>query len=487
MKLAIMKFGFTIIIFICWSTPIQSTSIQNIKSFIVSDAVNFPNLTDKLSLLSCENEVNSLDFNAAISNINKDFISSPIITCLNLEKNHIENIERGAFNKLPNLTHLFLSNNRFDRVSKLLNFGGHYNLQILIVNNAVRYDQSEVQIFGEYPNLEMLSLRQNFIYDLHFSPETPFSEALSAYTTVSTITQKIPFPKLEILDLSENNLQETNFLKLLPNSLYFLDLHNNKLESFEWNIADKLLALNLDNNNFDYISNWFKPNLSMAGLKDLLYLSVSTNRIKSIEPNAFQDNNKLVYLNLAVNDIIYLHPETFANLQYLKTLDLSQNKLENVPQISNEIGVSILYINYNNITKLMSNDFMQMPKLTTLVLGGNKINEIDVEVFANLSVLMKLDLSRNMLSFLPEGWAESLVSLEYLDLSDNQFTLLESLSLTNTLSLIKIYLPMNPLAHLNVKYFESLPQNLTIDLINKSSFAKWTPTPVPVRDYYYGY
>jgi len=105
-----------------------------------------------------------------------------------------------------------------------------------------------------------------------------------------------------------------------------------------------------------------------------------------------------------------------------------------------------------------------MPKLTKLLIGRNQIDEIDVDAFVYLSALEELDLSKNKLNFLPEGWTEFLVSLKYLDLSDNKFTSLESLSLTNTLPLIKMYLMNNPLEYLNVGYFDNLPQNLTISI-----------------------
>ncbi|XP_011706234.1 PREDICTED: leucine-rich repeat-containing G-protein coupled receptor 5-like, partial [Wasmannia auropunctata] len=160
------------------------------------------------------------------------------------------------------------------------------------------------------------------------------------------------------------------------------------------------------------------------------------------------------------------HPKTLANLQYLKTLDLSNNRLEEFPQISNKIEVNVLYINHNNVKKIISYNFVQMPKLTKLLMGKNQIDEIHVDAFASLSILEELNLSTNMLSSLPEGWAESLVSLKYLDLSNNKFISLESLSLTSALPIMEIYLMMNPLEYLNVRYFEDLPQNLTIHLIN---------------------
>jgi len=425
----------------------------------------------------CKDNV-SLNFsNAVISDIKQDFISSPIITCLNLMGNNIQNIGRGAFNKLPNLTQLFLSNNKFHYTNQFLNFRGRDKLQVLIMDSATNVYLHDcknmnyhkvLNIFDEYPNLEMLSLRKNCFDDLRFVKKTPFSDSVYtlAYTTALTLTQRIPFPKLKILDLSGNSIKGTNFVELLPNSLHFLDLHDNYLDSLNLNKnINKLFALNLDNNRFYNIINSYNGSgLSVINLKDLHYLSISTNNINIIDSGAFQDNNKLLYLNLSHNQINYVYPKTFANLKNLKTLDLSNNKLLNVPEISNEIKISTLYINRNNIKRIISHTFTEMPKLTKLLIGGNQIDEIDVDAFVYLSALEELDLSENKLNFLPEGWTEFLVSLKYLDLSDNKFTSLESLSLTNTLPLIEMYLRNNLLEYLNVGYFENLPQNLTISM-----------------------
>ncbi|XP_011684622.1 PREDICTED: leucine-rich repeat-containing protein let-4-like [Wasmannia auropunctata] len=474
MRLIIMslKFVFTIIFFSQLSTGWSTHRANKIY-----DGTEFPSyMDDSLQLLRhlCEDDMIFLNFsNAVISNINRDFISSPLITCLALADSHIEKIERDAFNKLPNLTQLFLSNNR---LYDLFNFGGHNKLNVLVMNSAViGYNYAEVKIYDEYPNLEILSLRKNNIRNLEILSlrkddvhNLEFKFSFPAYPRTTVITQKILFPKLKALDLSENKMEISNFVELLPNSLYFLDLHDNLLYFLNLsNRTNKLFALNLDNNRFNSIKNWDRDySLSVVGLKDLQYLSVSTNKINIIDSDAFVDNDKLLYINLSTNHIKNLHSKTFANLQYLKTLDLSFNQLEDVPQMSNEIEINTLYINYNNITELISHTFVQMPKLTKLLLAGNRINKINVNAFAHLSVLEKLDLSKNMLSSLPNGWAESLVSLKYLDLSDNKFTSLEFLSLTKALPVIEIYLTMNPLEHLNVKYFENLPLNLTINLIN---------------------
>jgi len=417
----------------------------------------------------CTDDV-SLNFsNAVISTIEQDFISSPIISCLNFTGNNVQNIGKGAFNKLPNLTHLFLSNNKF-RPAELFNFGSHDKLQVLIMDNAtdMQYgcnrNSEIVYIPGEYPNLEILSLRKNCFDNLgtFTLKKTPLSEFYFPTITSTTVpTINSPFPKLNSLDLSENGMTQSSFVELLPDNLTSLDLHDNFFSFLNLNgNNNKLIQLNLNNNQFSYI---------LIGLTDLQYLLLSGNEINIIDANAFKDNNKLLYLDLSHNYIKYLYPTTFANLKSLKTLDLSINQLIDVPQISSEIEINTLYINNNNITKIMSHAFVQMTKLMKLSLRGNQIDEIDVKAFADVPALQEIDLSRNMLSFLPQGWTEFLVSLKYLNLNNNKFTLLESLSLTNKLPLIEVYLMNNTLEYLNVGYFKNLPQNLTISI--KSNFT----------------
>ncbi|XP_029162667.1 LOW QUALITY PROTEIN: leucine-rich repeats and immunoglobulin-like domains protein 2 [Nylanderia fulva] len=462
---------FTIIIFVYCSTLSRANDLQI--------SLDFPNYTNEFGHHQCEDDI-ALNFsNTVITSIGQNFISNPLITCLNLTNIGIQSIQYGAFNKLPNLTQLFLSNNNIN-LEKLFDFGSHENLKVLILNSANTernyYDHYSIH-FQKYPNLEILSLRRNGINDLQ------------------TSIKEISFPKLKILDLSSNKIQGINFLELLPNSLYILDLHHNSLASLAFDKKKlNLLALNLDNNNLRYVKKYIDSHnrhnygygrknndqyishnnprnfgLAMAGLEKLHYLSISGNNIDFVESDAFEDINKLVYLNLSVNNINYLHPETFEKLQCLKSLDLSRNKLEDIPRISSETVISILSLNSNNVKSLIANAFAEMPKLTKLLLRGNQIVEINVKAFAELSLLEVLDLSKNKLSFLPKGWSDSFMSLKYLHLNDNQFTSLESVSLASALlSLIEVNLAINPLEYLDVSYFKNLPQNLTVNLVQKS-------------------
>ncbi|XP_067213712.1 leucine-rich repeat-containing protein 15-like [Linepithema humile] len=446
----IIRFAFTIGVFVSWT--LHSVANDDI----------FPKIPDYDDL--CKDGVISLNFsNTKISEIGSDFVSSPLIVCLNFTNNHVERIAPNAFRKLSSLTNLFLSNNELGNPDQLFSFGGHKKLKVLILNNATHSTYSiPTMISGEYPNLEILIARNNSLFDLK-------KKLLFQFYFVPAFSDN-PFPKLKILDLSENKLKYTTFVNFLPNSLQYLNLRNNNIPSLQLKEkGENLLALNIDNNVLYDVGYSY---LTLKRLKNLSYLSLSGNIIKTVTSDAFRDTNKLSYLNLSANNIDSLYPDTFANLQFLNTLDLSNNNLKNIPQISNVINITVLYLSCNEIERIFSHAFIQTPKLTKLLLGGNQINQIDAEAFTYLSVLEELDLSGNKLSSLPKNWTESIVSLKYLDLSNNTFISLESLSLTSTLPLIELYIAMNSLGRLNIRYFENLPQTLTVNLEQKSNFSQ---------------
>lgn len=443
-----MKFAFTIVILACWSK--LSIAIDDVApESLDSVAPGFINYVDELKQVYCYGNLINVNFsNAVITKIGKDFISSNLLTCLDLSNNTIETIADGAFSKAPALEKLILSNNNFATSNDLFTFGSHKSLQFLNISNAVKAkNRFVITIPGSYPNLETLLAYNNGFDDIRALGQTPF-------------------PKLKILDLSSNNMGQTEFVNLLPESLEFLYLRNNWFTSLtSFRKASSIIFLTLDNNQFEYLGYPYSPlGLSLNNLYNLTNLSVAGNRIHSIGSEAFRDCSNLTYLNLSTNAISSLYPETFANLKYLKTLDLSHNKFEQIINISVVTNIIFLSLSCNEIQSVPEHAFKQMPKLRQLWLNGNQIKKVDINGFAYLNYLEKLDLSNNKLSSLPEGWVNAFKSLQFLDLSKNQFTSLESLSLSNKLLLVEVYLAMNPLKYLNSTSFNNLPKNVTVNL-----------------------
>lgn len=434
-----------------------------------SSATNDAFLDNIMNETKCNDDLITLHFsNSTISDIGQDFISSTLITCLNLEHNNVRNIAKGAFDKLPNLMNLNLSYNYID-VPHLFSFGSHEKLRVLWLDGATNNDYSNsIEIVGIYPNLEILSMCQNGITGLQkrIYTDRPISyypyDQLSITNVNQNTENKDVFPKLKYLDLSGNSIYHNNFVKLLPESLMYLYLNHNSLNWLHLNNLKKLMVLTLHNNKLSRVSDDL-----LNGLENLNYLSLSNNEIDQVEPAAFIDTFKLNYLNLSSNKLNFLDSKAWAYLQSLETLDLSHNQLTVFSAPTREMNIRVLSLSYNKITTI--NFFANMPQLTELLLNNNQIQEIYTDKFSNLYNLIKLDLSENKLSFLPTDWAESFTNLEYLDLSNNKFTSLESLSLTKEMPLLKLYFEMNPLSSFSARSIESLPQNVTVNLAERSA------------------
>uniref|UniRef100_A0A7M4DWC8 TLR4 interactor with leucine rich repeats n=1 Tax=Crocodylus porosus TaxID=8502 RepID=A0A7M4DWC8_CROPO len=119
-----------------------------------------------------------------------------------------------------------------------------------------------------------------------------------------------------------------------------------------------------------------------AGLPNLLYLHLESNRIRWLGRGAFAGLAKLRFLDLSGNPQRALRqPAAFAPLRSLHTLLLGSNRLQ----------------------RLGGAPFRHLPGLATLSLSGNRL----------------LRLEGNALSRLPAGLLEPLRSLQALDLSRN--------------------------------------------------------------------
>lgn len=101
-------------------------------------------------------------------------------------------------------------------------------------------------------------------------------------------------------------------------------------------------------------------------------------------------------------------PIDFSQFQNLEYLDLSNNSLEEIPP-----------------------ELFDLPKLKTLILANNKLHRSDNLSFLNNESIERLDLSGNTLSRLRiSGCIACLQKLKYLNLNDNNFSIMPNLAAT---------------------------------------------------------
>ena len=83
--------------------------------------------------------------------------------------------------------------------------------------------------------------------------------------------------------------------------------------------------------------------------------------------------------------------------------------------------------------------------LKQLTISETSISSVNRQSFKNLTNLVKLNLSSNLLESVPEG-LEQLTNLRYLNLADNKITNLKGVE--NIISLIKLDIRKNPIKNL---------------------------------------
>lgn len=146
-----------------------------------------------------------------------------------------------------------------------------------------------------------------------------------------------------------------------------------------------------------------------------------SRRRSSTIPDALDSSTKSLYL--FANGIKGIKAEDFNGLVNLEMLDLSQNKLTNLPERVFEPLTSLknLDLSSNQITYISEECFQGIPQLERLYLYSNHIESIHPAAFNGLKNLLELKLQGNILTSLP------LLSLPSLLLLDLRFNVLPSL------------------------------------------------------------
>lgn len=309
--------------------------------------------------------------------------------------------------------------------------------------------------FANNSALRLLTISGN---DLRFMThkEGPFSRYM------------LKAPSVEDLDLSNSNLQELqvnafkefknviyinlakNSLKTLPEAIFDqvdtieeLDLSYNSINTLPKNIFNRT-ALSILNLSFNSISN----NLDFV-TSDLTHLDLSYCAIRQLTNAMLRNMEGITNLNLKGNGIVKIQPEAFIEMRYLRHIDLSLNRLDQVSSLmffkNPELDVirlndnprlsqlppdgficSTKYFNVHHfdvsncaIESLGPKTFSTMPYLITLKMAWNNINNLDGKIFHDLDKLVELDLSNNLIRKLDRSIFSQNRELTKLNLAGN--------------------------------------------------------------------
>lgn len=336
------------------------------------------------------------------------------------------------------------------------NMGLQHVSSIKIVNSFI--ENVHKQAFEGLDELYSVNLKNsgvNFIHPDTFAENGKLRILTLADNVLSTMQQDAsPFreymlnaPSVEELDLSSCNLN-----KLLPtafkrlDNVVFINLATNELQELPSTLfkgIDTIEELDLSANNISVLPKDIFNGTSLAilnlkynnieskldfGTDEIQKLDLSFNRIVSVSNSMFETMPGLTSLILKGNSIKKIHQTAFFGLKNLRQIDLSFNNLE---QISSQIflrnsELDIIRLNDNNgltklpldgfnsetntlnvflfdasncdISELGDNTFANMPKLTTLNLAWNNIEQLTKEFFRPMTRLTELNLNNNLIT-----------------------------------------------------------------------------------------
>lgn len=445
---------------------------------------------------------------------------------LDLSSMGIRRIEPQAFDQLPELTTLNLSNNSFLTLPEFV-FANLTKLKKLSLANNLLYSLENSLV--SLHNLEILNLSYTNIRHIrrgHLFSLLPTAKIITEGNVFQTMSNRAfdnPFLKNEVTksdfylpDYEQSAaVVEANYWKMTSDcsnvesvlikhysshreSEMHLDKNTQVKICVQGHDVVRLEELILDDNSSSsgcrvvridyerrrivatkdfYIQNFNRDWYRLQKLQ-ILELDFSYNSMVEIDRELLNDlPGDLGTVNLKNNFIAQIDRHVIEN-ENLKILILSNNLIKKIEEGAFEnTKLSSLYLSNNLIESL---DFIKtLPAtLTEISLDGNQIKTIDEDVFTGLPNLLYLNLRKNEIERLNKNMFRGLRSLSVLDLSRNHIKSVEPGSFRHLYSLNVLNLYNNFISNLERASFEGLASLKTLNLgwnkiqnVTKFSFA----------------
>lgn len=479
----------------------DKTSVNCEGKGLTSVPTNIPPTTEKIYL--SHNKITTITTRA--------FGDLPNLERIWLKHNTITEIQPFAFGNLSSLEYLDLRNNKLTEIGEnAFSNASHLDTLYLITNtiqkihedafigtNSITYISLQANKLTTIPPLGNMPLLKRLIIEGNQITNATFPDCYK--------TNK----HLEYIGLSNNvivTLTNNTFDSLQNNSISSLYLSRNNIKSIEaraFSPLGSIKSLKLGTNpldaealktaivglkhkdmvSFDLSGILLQGELLVDTFKLLQNTSITTlnmrnNKIQRLPNGVFSGLNKLLHLDLSSCYIQETEEDSFKGLDKLTILILNNNRLLDVPKhlpsslvnlyldynqittIDDNAFINLAYlqelrIRSNNILTLKQNSFLGMVKLNKLYLYHNNIATLPGQVFAPLVRLVSLDLGHNNLAQIQysKDRFSSLGSLLYFNLAYNQLNYFQTDIFKNMLSLRYLHLEGNLIGDLIAQDF----------------------------------
>ncbi|CAG4947894.1 unnamed protein product [Colias eurytheme] len=407
----------------------------------------------------------------------------------NMSYNSLESIESNCFSQALNLDSVDLSNNKIRSDLENVMFLNNVKLQYLnFENNNITKMQDDVfkHTILSYVNLKgnnvSISISKSTfaglvnVTELNFYNQSITSLEENAFSSMTSLLHlnlsvnrinsidNSSFSldnKLLTLDLSYNKISQIDFLRYSLQNLTDLFLNNNKLTILASGLFSKqvlLKRLDVSMNNIVFI----EP--SSLPLKNLQYLNIAGNSLTGpVKKDTFSPAQYLRFLDIYNFNLTKIEKQAFVQMPVVTRINISHNAISDIDP-DNFNGTNNLYsldISYNNLTNfdVKSNSLWS---LKAVYLNNNKLRYVPS---VNLSDIIYLDLSNNLISNISVPIIQTYHNLKSLHLSNN---MIESFNNEFTNSLTHLYnlkLSSNDISSVNLSYFKHL---VSLDISNNS-------------------
>ncbi|XVF65290.1 hypothetical protein PTKIN_Ptkin09bG0236300 [Pterospermum kingtungense] len=433
---------------------------NNLSEQIPSSIANLTNLV--------ELDLSYNNFSGLIPPIHRSGV--PNLASLLLYGNQFSGPIHSSLFTLPSLQTLGLSGNKLvGEIGEFHNASSSLLKYLYLSNNYLSGSISKS--FFQLSRLESLFIGYNNFDFLKLDTFFHLKGLRSLYLSnlsllIGSDNISLTFPQLEELTLSSCNLTEfPKFIKR-QDKLTFLDLSNNQIHGFvpNWLWKTALSSLDLSFNAIDFPKEFSlgDANSSFPMLRELYLLSCNLSTF----PAFLKSQEKLLYLYLSNNKISGAVPN-WVWKKNLVEIDLSGNSLSSLDQFSQNQSLT-------SSQGFLSSPICNLSQLWRFNASHNKLNGSIPSCFGNVISLEYLDLQENNFSgSIPDFVKAS--QLETLQLNDNQLEGKLPRSLANCTTLQILNLGNNTLHDTFPLWLGKLPE-LKVLILQ----ANWFHGPIKV-------